>query len=204
MAKAQDEAKASDTPTTGQKEAGKEVGKEKETRTTDRGKHSELAKHPTQSRPNETLLASRRLAPLGREGNWGQLARVRDEFDRLFDQISRGWLGIPTGRGETSGWGLDMREDENNVTIRAEAPGFEPGDFDIQVRGDQLVMSATSRSEEEEEGSRGWQRHEFYEMVVLPSGVAANKVKATYRQGVLTVTLPKSEEMKANRINVEG
>jgi HSP20 family protein len=97
-----------------------------------------------------------------------------------------------------------MREDENNVTIRAEAPGFEPGDFDIQVRGDQLVMSATSRSEEEEEGSRGWQRHEFYEMVVLPSGVAANKVKATYRQGVLTVTLPKSEEMKANRINVEG
>jgi HSP20 family protein len=162
-------------------------------------------KQPTENRSSETGVAPRRHGTTpARQGAWGPLTRLRDEFDRLFDQFSRGWLGAPAGRWE-GGWGLDVREDDNAVTVRAEAPGFEPSDFDIQVRGDQLVMRATHKAEEEEEGGyRQWRRQEFYEAVTLPAEVDADKVKAGYRNGILTVTLPKSEGGKARRITVEG
>ena len=70
-------------------------------------------------------------------------------MSRLFDQFSRSWLGLASP-GWDAGWGLDVREEDGNVIVRAEAPGFEPSDFDIQVRGDQLVLSATHRSESQE------------------------------------------------------
>jgi HSP20 family protein len=101
-------------------------------------------------------------------------------------------------------WGIDMREDENNVTVRAEAPGFEAGDFDIRVQGDRLVMTASRNAEEEEEGYRGWRQSEFAETLTLPAEVDAEKVKAAYRNGVLTITLPKSETSQARRVSVEG
>src|SRR5215831_19212240 len=146
------------------------------------------AKHPAQTRSHETGLTRRGGTSPASHGGPGSLSRLRDEFDRLFDQFSRGWLGFPAGRGD-GGWGMDMREDDNTVTVRAEAPGFEPSDFEVQVRGDQLVMCACHKAENEEEGgARGWQRSEFYEAVTLPAEVDADKVKANYRQGVLTVT----------------
>jgi len=155
---------------------------------------------PTQTRSTETGVTPYREAPVARAGGREPLLRLRDEFDRLFDQFSRGWLGVPAG-----GWGIDVREDDNNVIVRAEVPGFEPSDFDIQVRGDQLIMCACHKTEEKQEsGYRGWQRNEFYEALTLPSGVDADQVKAAYRQGVLTVTLPKVEDGKAKRITVQG
>jgi HSP20 family protein len=54
------------------------------------------------------------------------------------------------------------------------------------------------------EGYRGWRRNEFSEALTLPSEVDADKVKATYRNGVLTVTLPKREQNKSKRITVES
>src|SRR5262245_14957282 len=94
-----------------------------------------------------------------------------------------GWGPISTGCSTSSpaaGWesrsgaragGLDVREDDDNVIVLAEAPGFGPADFDIQILGQQLVTSATRKSEEEQEGYRGWRRNEFYEAVTLPAEV---------------------------------
>jgi len=134
---------------------------------------------------------------------WGSFARLRDDFDRLFDQFSRGWLGFPP-TAWNNGWGFDVQEDDDRVLVRAEAPGFEAGDFDIQVRGNQLVMCACRGSEERDEGYRGWQRSEFHESITLPVAVDAEKVKAGYRNGMLTITLPKTEAAKARRIAVES
>ena len=113
---------------------------------------------------------------------------------------------MPAGRWESIGWTLDLREDDNNVLVRAEAPGFEAGDFDIQVRGDQLTLRATRQSEKsEKEGEfREWRQHDYYESVTLPTEVDANKVKAHYRHGILSLTLPKTEETRVHKINVEG
>jgi len=174
----------------------------------DTGKAQDQAKQPTEqakqpeakTRPTETGMTPYRGGATARSGGWEPLVRLRDEFDRLFDQFSRGWLGVPVA----GGWGIDVREDDNNVIVRAEAPGFDPADFDIQVRGDQLVMCACHKGEEQDEGYRGWRRNEFYEALALPSGVDADKVKAAYRQGVLIVTLPKAEDGRAKRITVQG
>jgi HSP20 family protein len=176
----------------------------KETRTQEPNKHEPHKQEPSKQEPNkprsgETALARHRDTSPVRSSTRQPLARLREEFDRLFDQFSQGMLPMSSAQ-----WGADMREDDDNVTVRAEVPGFEPSDFDIQVRGDQLVLSATRKSEEDEEGYRGYQRSEFYEAVSLPAGVDADKVKAAYRQGVLTVTMPKTPESKGRRIAVEG
>jgi len=155
------------------------------------------------ARPNEAALTPYRGAAPTRSGGWEPLTRLHDEFDRLFNQLSRGMFGMPAARWDTN-WGTDVREDENNVIVRAEAPGFEASDFDIRVHGDRLIMCACHGSEEEEGGHRGWRRSEFSETLTLPAEVDADKVKAAYRNGVLTVTLPKAENGKAKRITVES
>ena len=162
---------------------------------------------PTANRQQErgTAPYQRDRSPERAGRGWAPMAHWRDEFDRLFDQLSRGWLGIQAPRFD-AGWGVDIREDDNTVMVRAEAPGFEPDDFDIQVRGDQLTLCATHKTQKEEkEGEfREWRRHDYFESVTLPSEVNANNVKANYRHGVLSITLPKSEETKARRVKVEG
>jgi HSP20 family protein len=131
---------------------------------------------------------------------------MREEFDRMFDQFFRGWPAPWEGAGRDWHWGLDVREDDGTVVVRAEAPGFEPGDFDLQVRGDQLTLRASHKAEgeEQERGYREWRQQELYRSVTLPAGVDADKVEANYRNGVLTVTLPKTEEGRGRRITVQG
>lgn len=126
-------------------------------------------------------------------------------FDRLFEQFFRGWPALWAACGRDWHWGLDVREDDTAVTVQADAPGFEPGDFDLQVRGDQLVLRAAHEEEEGEKGGpREWRRQEFYRSVSLPPGIDPDKVEAKYRNGVLTVTLPKTEASKGRRITVQG
>src|SRR6266540_4190814 len=81
--------------------------------------------------PEASIVPYRHGNTPARQGSWGPLTRLRDEFDRMFDQFSRGWLGMPAGH--EGNWGLDVREDDDSVSVRAEAPGFEPADFKIQV-----------------------------------------------------------------------
>lgn len=153
----------------------------------------------------------------GREGNrrgematrgWEPLTRwggdSLDLFDRLFDQFSRQWLGIPTERTPRA-WGLAIKDEERHVIVRAEAPGFDPKDFDIQLRGDQLILRAEHSSEDEGKGEdrHSWSRQQFFRSLTLPEAVDHDKVKAAYRNGVLTITMQKKEESKGRRINVE-
>jgi HSP20 family protein len=158
-------------------------------------------------RPSESTLAPPRRGSQGQMTGWEPIRRMREEFDRMFDQYIRGWpAALWEGAGDGWRWNLDLQEDDNAVHIRAEAPGFEPGDFDIQIRGDTLVIRAAHKNETEEKegGYRGWQSQEFFRSVRLPAETDAGKVKASYRQGVLTLTLPKSETARAHRIAVEG
>jgi HSP20 family protein len=174
---------------------------EQQTKQAEQSKSEQAKSAP--NRPTETGMTPHRGGAPTRAGGWGPFARFHDEFDRLFDQFSRGMFGMPAARWDAN-WGIDMREDENGVTVRAEAPGFEASDFDIRVQGDRLVMCACHGAEEEEGGYRGWRRSEFSESLMLPAEVDADKVTAAYRNGVLTVTLPKSEGGKAKRITVQG
>jgi len=151
-------------------------------------------------------VPQRREAPNG--AGFEPVRRLRDEFDRMFDQFFRGWPAPWTGgvMGRDWYWGLDVQDAENSLSVRAEAPGFEPGDFDIQVRGDQLILRAAHKTEagEQDQGHREWSQQEFFRSITLPAEIDADKVTAQYRNGVLTLSLPKAESSKARRISVQG
>ena len=91
------------------------------------------------------------------------------------------------------------------MVVRAEAPGFEPGDFDLQVRGNQLTLCACHQDDSgKTDGGYQWSRQEFSRTVTLPDDVDPEKVEANYRSGVLTVTLPKAKPSSSRKITVQG
>lgn len=141
--------------------------------------------------------------PSPHRGMMSPLGSLRAEFDRLFDNFFQTWpsrfLGEPQSR-----WSMDVQDRDDAIVVRAEAPGFEPNDFDIQVRDNQLMLCACKEAESKEEEAYEWEQRELYRSVPLPAGINADKVDAQYHNGVLTVTLPKTEKSKGRRIEVKG
>lgn len=118
--------------------------------------------------------------------------------DRFFSESQQG--GPLSRLGQ---WGLNIEEREDQVVVRAEAPGFDKGDFDLQVHDNHLILRAEKHNEGDQDGGRTWSRRELYETVPLPQGIERDKVSAQYRNGVLTVTLPRTEQSKARRVEVK-
>ncbi len=149
----------------------------------------------------------RALSSDGGEGTTGDfpalMGRMRDEFDRLFERCAREMPAFWRGE-EGWRWGLAVKDEEGAVVVRAEAPGFEAADFDVEVCDDHLVLRAAKKVEKEEEGRkrREVREQECYESVALPAGIDKDKVSAEYRNGILTVTLPKTAQAKGKRVAV--
>jgi HSP20 family protein len=135
---------------------------------------------------------------------WGPLGRLRTEFDRLFDEFFQGWPSLgEAGRGVAAG--VEVQDRDDAVVIQADAPGFEPGDFDIEMRGENLVLRATQSEEKtEEEGGRQWKRREMFHSIPLPAEIDADKIDAQYRNGVLTIIAAKREPTKSRKIEVKA
>jgi len=161
----------------------------------------ELPRADGQQQAGPPAPARGSMAPFRRE----PFALFREEMNRLFDRFFSGWMS-PWDGGRWDGWGLEVREETGAVVVRAEAPGFEPGDFDVQVRGDHLILRAVKKAESQEKdrGYREWHRQEFYRTVALPPGAEADKVDAEYRNGVLNVRVPFHERESPRRIQVRG
>jgi HSP20 family protein len=144
------------------------------------------------------------LAPYG--GTPGFMTQIRDEFDRLFDRFTRQWPGMNSFRDQPWhwGWGLDVREAADAVTVRAEMPGFDTDDIDLQVEDNRLVIRAAHKAEGGDPKGQGqtWQRREYYQAVSLPAGVDADTVDASFRNGVLSVRLPKTEAAKGRKVTI--
>jgi len=157
-----------------------------------------LTKKPAAS----TLRNVGPLAPLGEFPFL--LSRMRDEFDQMFERLSREF-GLTMPGGNHWRWGVEVEDKDDAVVVRAEAPGFEPGDFDIQVRGNQLELRASRKAEKEDkEKGKVRQEREFFECFTLPGGVDANRAAAEYHNGILTLTLPRTAEAKAKKIAVKS
>jgi len=140
--------------------------------------------------------------------NWpsiGRLTDLRDEIDRLFDLPL---AGLTQTSPWMSGWtpALDVYEDKDHFTVKAEVPGMRKEDIDVSLHEGTLTISG-ERKEESETKEGGLYRSEryfgrFQRAVGIPTSVMGDKVKAEYRDGILTVTLPKAEESKPKQINV--
>jgi HSP20 family protein len=102
---------------------------------------------------------------------------------------------------------LDLAETDGAVEVRLDIPGMEAKDIDIQVNGNLLTISG-ERKEEREEKGKTFHRVErrvgsFSRTVTLPCPVKEEAVDAQYKNGILTVKLPKTEEAKSRKITVK-
>ncbi len=140
---------------------------------------------------------------------------LRDRTMRLFGQWlpSRGlrrddassaflpsfWTGL-------GGPAVDIEDRENEVVVTAELPGLDSKDFSVEVEADRLILRGEKKAETEKHEKTYYYRESsygsFHRVVPLPAEVNRDNAKAQYKNGVLTVTLPKTEEAKARRITV--
>jgi HSP20 family protein len=134
------------------------------------------------------------------------LAQLRDDFDSLLSRFWRGWPAIDDRWLQSGlGWSLDMDEKDDAYIVRAEAPGFEADDFEVDVRGNYLNIRAEHKDEQEngEDGSR-YRYGRFERTTTLPPGVDADNVTARYRSGILELQLPKKPDARGKRIAVQS
>lgn len=135
------------------------------------------------------------------ESGW---QRVRAQAADALTHFRGGARQTPLARAEGEppppGWGLlasDVIEDDRRVVVRVEVPGMSRGDIDLQVVGDALVVSGEKRYESDD--IRGqWRVRQcaygaFRRVIPLPVAVRADEARATCRDGVLRVELPKRE-----------
>lgn len=113
----------------------------------------------------------------------------------------------PLARPVFSGPALDVEETDDAVVVRAELPGLRPDDFTVEATADRLIVRG-DKGEEREEHGRGFHRVErrygsFVRSIALPCTIDPDGAAARYRDGVLRVTLPKTEASKARRIRVD-
>lgn len=135
------------------------------------------------------------------------LVSLREAMDRLFEEsfVRPGRL-IPFGGQEMLA--IDMYETDDEVVVKTAVPGVAPEDMDITITGDTLTIRGETKTEEKEE-RRNYIRRErrygsFSRSVTLPGGLQTDQADAVFEQGVLTLTIPKAEEVKPKAIKVKA
>jgi HSP20 family protein len=137
---------------------------------------------------------------------------LRDEVDNLFNLALGRLTGAngENGRGSQllEGWfpAVDVYEDKDSLQVKAELPGLKKEDIEISLQDGYLTVSGERKEEKKQEGADVYRSERwvgrFQRSISLPCSVEAEKIKATYNEGVLTVTLPKAEEAKPKQIPI--
>jgi len=130
---------------------------------------------------------------------------LHDEVGQLFD-YAFGRLAQSQALPGARTPAVDLYEDKDNVTVQAELPGLKKEDISIQLDDGLLTISGERKQEQKDESAESYRSERFVgrfqRVITLPSEVDAEKIKATYTDGILTVTLPKSEKAKPKQIPI--
>lgn len=134
---------------------------------------------------------------------WNPFREFEDRFGRVF-------AGLPADpEWNVGAWtpAIDIHEDENQYTLKADLPGIKKEDLSLTVV-ENVVTIKGERKQEMEKKEKGYHRIErsygsFQRAFQIPGGVDANKVEASFENGVLTVALPKPEAAKPRQIEVK-
>jgi HSP20 family protein len=163
------------------------------------------------SRWPAALLAGSPASP------WELMRRMSEEMDQLFESLG-GRRATPAGRqrgGMELGTAapllvphIDVQQRGNELVVKADLPGLRPEDINVAVDRGVLTISGERRQEEREE-REGFIRSEvsygtFYRTIPLPDGADEERVAATFRNGVLEITIPVSERQQGRRIQVKS
>lgn len=127
--------------------------------------------------------------------SFGRLTTLQDELDRLFDAPRQGWAPA-----------LEVHEDKEAYTVRTELPGVKREEIEVSIQDGTLVISGERKAEAVKEGTEVHRQERYFgkftRVLTLPAAVAADKVKASYKDGILTVVVPKAEEAKPKQVTV--
>jgi HSP20 family protein len=138
----------------------------------------------------------------------GEMDRLRDEMERLYDRLFdfrpfRRWT-------DEVEWmpSVDVSETAKEIIVNAEIPGVESKDIEVNLQGDVLTIKG-QRKREHEEKDENFHRVErsygsFYRALRLPSEVDGEKIKATYKKGVLKITMPKTKKAAGKKIEISA
>ena len=138
-----------------------------------------------------------------------EMMTLREAMDRLFDDaFTRPFSLMRDGGASWSRPAIDMYQTDNEVVVKAAVPGFKADEVQINVTGDVLTIKGELKHEEEKK-DKSWQIREhrwgaFERSIALPIGVISDRAKADFENGILTITLPKSEEVKPKTITVKA
>jgi HSP20 family protein len=131
----------------------------------------------------------------------------RDEMDRLIKGLS-GWGQLESGE-EGMSWfpAIDLEDETDKYVVKAELPGMKQQDIKVTVNDGTLVLSG-EKKEEHKEKKGSYFRHErsfgkFQRAFTLPSHIQSDKIKAHYKDGILEIDIPKSEEVKPKQVEVK-
>lgn len=132
-----------------------------------------------------------------------EMERIRDTMDRFIEE-GLGVTGITPER--LSAFPVDIYQTESEISVKAAVPGMKPEDINISVLGNMLTISGERKEEKEtkEENyiSREMRMGRFQRQITLPTEVNAENAQAKFENGIVTLTLPKSEKAKAKVIKV--
>lgn len=145
------------------------------------------------------------LVPVKRT-EMGNLRRLPPRMSNLFQQLMG--ESEPFMNEGTLWPAIDIADREDAVVIKAEAPGCKSEDIEVSIYGNTMTISGVKKEHAEEEKENYYHVESRYGSfrrdLILPAEVDADKVSAQYKDGILTVTMPKAEKAKAKRIKVQG
>lgn len=134
-----------------------------------------------------------------------RLASLREEMNRLLDGSL---AGFTSSAGLFGGWNptVDVFQDKDNVIVRAELPGMKKEEIELTFQEEMLTISGERKQESEVLEGEVYRSERFFgkfhRTVSMPTKVDAEKIKASYKDGILSVELPKAPEAKAKQIEV--
>jgi HSP20 family protein len=141
-----------------------------------------------------------------------ELSTIRKQMDRLFEDMlssgDRDWLGLHSIGGMWSP-AVELKETEKELILKAEIPGLDVKDLEVEVGEDRVTISGEHQEEKTEDKEKNYFRSEFYygkfeRVVPLPMLVKTDAIKSSFKNGVLTLTMPKvdSEPKKVVKVNL--
>jgi HSP20 family protein len=146
-----------------------------------------------------------------RREDFNPFALFRQEMDSLFDRFFRGFEMEPSrARMEAFTPSIDVKESDKEIKVHAELPGIDEKDIDVSLSKDALTISGEKKEEKEDKGENYYRVERSYgsftRTVPLPVEIDTEKVKAEFKKGVLTVTLPKTAKAikQTKKISVEA
>jgi len=135
-----------------------------------------------------------------------EMMSLREAMDRLFDDAFTRPLSM-----SGSNWSVpavDMYQTDNEVVVKAALPGIKSDEVQINVTGEVLTIKGETKQESETREKTYHLREQrwgtFERSIILPTDVVADKAKADFENGVLTITLPKAEEVKPKTITIKS